>query len=71
MDVVVVVLALLVVIAALAVLAFAAFHRDRFRSSSLDDPWGLDDDDMTGVREPRRPKPSSGAAAAAVDVPDR
>jgi hypothetical protein len=70
MDVVVVVLASLFVLAALAVLGFAVLHRDRLWRSSSDERWPPDDDGLAGVREPRRPKPAGGVAAAAVDPRD-
>jgi hypothetical protein len=39
------------------------------RRSSGRLPLGGDDDGLSGVREPRRPHPSSGSAAVALDLP--
>jgi len=39
------------------------------RSSAGRWPGGGDDDGLAGVREPRRPLPSAGSAAVALDEP--
>jgi hypothetical protein len=51
----------------LGLLGFGLLGRGRRSSGRL--PLGGDDDGLSGVREPRRPHPSSGSAAVALDLP--
>lgn len=59
----------IVFLIAVVILVIVAIHRLRLRIPDyLDygDPFG-DDDAAAGVREPRRPPPTSGAATALAD----
>lgn len=63
-----------VLVVAAALLYATVTRRSRWRAET--DPWDrwLPDDDEdpgTGVREPRRPHPSAGGAAAGADPRDR
>jgi hypothetical protein len=56
----------IVFVVSVAILVFVAIHRLRLGLSDYPDygnPFG-DDDATAGVREPRRPPPTSGAATA-------
>jgi len=56
----------IVFLIAVAILAMVAMHRLRLRLVDYradEEPFG-DDDAAAGVREPRRPPPTSGAATA-------